>query len=199
MTLSSLRPYGFALVAFAGLTSLTAGATDFKSQVLPLLQKKCADCHTAAKKVKGKFDIAVEANYADNVKAGSPEASKLFTSVTAPDDDDDVMPPSKNRKTDRLTPPEVALIKAWITEGASFAAGGAKPGAGAAPAAAAPAAAAGGAMDWKNAAGKTLKAEFDRIEGDNVVLKAADGKYYSVPMASLSPESQAQAKKAAGQ
>ena len=195
MTLPTLRSAGLSIVAIASLTALQAGATDFKTQVLPMLQKKCADCHSEAKKVKGKFDINKPDNYADNVKAGSPEVSKLFTSVTAPDDDEDVMPPSKGRKTERLTPAEVALIKAWITEGASFAAGGAKPGA-ATPAAAAPA---GGASDWTNTAGKTLKAEFDRIDGDNVVLKAADGKYYSVPMANLSPESQAQAKKAAGQ
>jgi len=197
MTLPPLRSFGLAL-AVTGFTVVTAGATDFKTQVLPVLQKKCADCHSAAKKVKGKFDINKEDNYADNVKAGSPEVSKLFTSVTAPDDDEDVMPPSKNRKGERLTPPEVALIKAWISEGASFAAGGAKPGAGAgAPPAAAPAA--GGAQSWTNTAGKTLQAEFDRLEGDAVVLKLADGKFYTVPLANLSPESQAQAKKAGGQ
>lgn len=167
-------------------------ATDFKSQILPILQKKCVECHSAAKKVKGKFDIGVEANYADNVKGGSPEQSKLYTSITAPDDDEDVMPPKGKNK---MTKPETDLVKAWIAEGASFAAGGAKPAA--APTTAAPAA--GGAQTWTNAAGKSLQAEFDRIEGAAVVLKTADGTYYSVPLASLSPESQAQAKKAAGQ
>ena len=156
-----------------------------------MLQKKCADCHSEAKKVKGKFDINKEANYAENVKAGTPEASKLYTSVIARDDDDDVMPP---KGKNHLTPQEADLIKAWITEGASFAAGGAKPAAGA-PAAAAP----GAAQEWTNAAGVKLKAVFDRLEGDAVVLKAADGKFYSVPLANLSPESQAQAKKAGGQ
>ncbi len=192
MILPSLRHCGFAFVV-TGLASLSAHATDFKSQVLPLLQKKCADCHSEAKKVKGKFDINKTDQYADRVKAGSPEASKLYTSVIAPDDDEDVMPPKGKNK---MTKPETDLIKAWITEGASFAAGGAKPAA--APAAAAPAAS-GGAQAWTNSAGKSLQAEFDRLEGENVVLKAADGTYYSVPLASLSPESQAQAKKAAGQ
>ena len=190
MPTSSLRPYGIALVISAS-AALSAGATDFKTQVLPLLQKKCADCHSEAKKVKGKFDINKPENYADNVKAGSPDVSKLYSSITAPDDDEDVMPPKGKNK---MTAPEAALIKAWITEGASFTPGGAKPAA--APTAAAPA---GGAQSWSNAAGKVIKAEFDRLEGDAVVLKTADGTYHTVPLASLSPESQAQAKKAAGQ
>ncbi len=193
MILSPLRTCGIALV-FTGLASLSAGATDFKSQLLPILQKKCADCHSEAKKVKGKFDINKPATYAENVKAGSPDASKMATSVTAPDDDEDVMPP---KGKNRMTPPEEALLMARITEGASFTAGGAKPAPAAPPVAAAPAA--GAAQAWTNTAGKSIQAVFDRLEGDAVVIKAADGKYYTVPLANLSPESQEQAKKAAGQ
>jgi len=192
MTFPPLRPYGIALVLTASAV-LNAGATDFKTQVLPLLQKKCADCHSEAKKVKGKFDINKTDNYADNVKAGSPDVSKLYTSITAPDDDDEVMPPKGKNK---MTAPEAAIIKAWITEGASFAAGGAKPAA-PAPASAPPAGAA--PQSWTNTAGKAITAAFDRLEGEAVVLKGADGVYYTVPLANLSPESQAQAKKAAGQ
>ncbi len=154
-----------------------------------MLQKKCADCHSEAKKVKGKFDINKPETYAQSVKA-KDLSSKLLTSVKAADDDEDVMPPKGKNK---LTPAEVAVIEAWITEGASFAAGGAKP----APGAAAPAA--GGAQTWTNAAGKPLQAVFDRLEGDAVVLKTADGKFYTVPLANLSADSQAQAKKDAGQ
>ncbi|MDB6073394.1 MAG: hypothetical protein JWO89_1034 [Verrucomicrobiaceae bacterium] len=192
MHLSPLSSYGATLV-IAGFATFSSAATDFKTQIMPILQKKCADCHSEAKKVKGKFDINKEENYAENVKAGTPDASKLYTSVIAPDDDDESMPP---KGKNRLTKPEVALVKAWITEGASFSPGGAKPGT-AAPTTAAPAA--GAAQSWTNTAGKALTAAFDRLEGDAVVLKAADGKYYTVPLANLSPESQAQAKKAAGQ
>ncbi len=99
------------------------------------------------------------------------------------------MPP---KGKNRLTPQQVDLLKTWIQEGASFTGG--KP---AAPAAA-PAAAAG-VMKWSNAAGRSFDGTFDRMEGDNVVIKSTDGKYYSVPMANLNPASQEQAKKAAGQ
>ena len=180
----------FAVVA-AGLAASQAAATDFKSQVYPILNSKCADCHSAAKKVKGKFDITKNDDFAKHVKAGSPDVSGIVLNVIAPDDDEDVMPP---KGKNRLTPAEVNILKAWIQEGASFAAGGAAP---AVPAAAP--AAAGGAMSWINTAGKSLQAEFDRLEGDAVVLKTADGTFYKVPLANLSAESQAQAKKAGGQ
>jgi hypothetical protein len=54
-------------------------------------------------------------------------------------------------------------------------------------------------MNWTNTAGKSIQAVFDRMEGDAVVIKTADGTFFTVPLANLSPESQAQAKKAAGQ
>ncbi|MDB6137717.1 MAG: hypothetical protein JWO94_789 [Verrucomicrobiaceae bacterium] len=193
MLSTPLRPFGIALV-ISGFAALSASATDFKKQILPILQKKCVDCHSEAKKVKGKFDINKPETFAENVKAGSPDVSKLATSIGLPDDDEDVMPPKGKNK---MTPAEVALVKAWITEGASFAAGGAKPAPGAPPAAAAPAA--GAAQTWTNAAGKSLQAVFDRLEGDAVVIKTADGKYFTVPLAGLSQESQEQAKKDAGQ
>ena len=194
MILSPLRSCGIALV-IASFASLSAGATDFKKQILPILQKKCADCHSEAKKVKGKFDINKPETFAKNVEAGSPDKSKIATSVTLPSDDEDAMPP---KGKNRMTAPEVALLKAWITEGARFTPGGAKPAPGAPPVAATPAAA-GAAQTWTNTAGKSLQAVFDRLEGDAVVIKAADGKFYTVPLANLSPESQEQAKKAGGQ
>ena len=103
------------------------------------------------------------------------------------------MPP---KGKNMLTPAEVKVLKDWIQEGASFEAAGAKP---AAAPTAAPAAAAGGVMAWTNTAGKSIQALFDRLEGDAVVVKTADGTFYTIPLANLSPESQAQAKKAGGQ
>ena len=185
-----MLPRSLPAIAAVIVATASAHATDFKSQVFPFLNSKCADCHSAAKKVKGKFDINKPEDYAKHVKAGSPDVSGIVLNVTAPDDDEDVMPPKGKNK---LTAAEVGLLKAWIQEGASFAAGGAAPAPAPAPAAA------GGAMTWTNTAGKAIQAEFDRLEGDTVVIKDGTGTYYKVPLASLAPESQAQAKKAAGQ
>jgi hypothetical protein len=176
----------FVVAAFT--VAVSAQATDFKTQVFPILNQKCAECHSAAKKVKGKFDIGKPEDFAKHVSAGKPDVSGIVLNVTAPADDEDVMPP---KGKNMMTPAEVGLLKAWIQEGASFEAGGAAP--------AAPAPTAGGAMTWTNTAGKALQAEFDRLEGDMVVIKTADGTFYKVPLAGLSAESQAQAKKAGGQ
>lgn len=178
----------------------SAHAVDFKSQLLPVLNSKCAKCHSKAKEVKGKFDINVPDNWKKQVNTLKPEVSAVLMSVTAPDDDDDVMPP-KGKGT-KMTAAEVSLLKQWITEGAKFDAGGAKPAAptpAPAPAPTPAPTAAGGAMTWTNTAGKSIKAEFDRLDGANVVIKGEDGVYYAVPLASLDAASQAQAKKAAGQ
>ena len=174
-----------------GFLTTNSHAADI-GKVMTILAAKCANCHSSKKgKVKGDFDIDSKDDMKKQVKPGSPDASSLVISITLPEDDDDVMPP---KGKGRVSPAEVAAIKQWITEGASLEPGGApKP----APAAGAPTVA-GGAMAWTNTAGKSLQAEFDRLEGDAVVLKAADGKYYKIPLANLSPESQAQAKKAGG-
>jgi hypothetical protein len=173
------------IAALAVLTS-AASATDFAKQVFPILNSKCAECHSKAKKVKGDFDITEKADIKSNVKGGSPDASNLVIVVTEPDDSEDVMPP---KGKNRLTPAEVATLKAWITEGGSLEAGGAAP----APAAGA------GVLSWTNTAGKSIQAAFDRLDGDAVVLKLADGQFYRVPLANLDAASQTQAKAAGGQ
>ena len=177
------------VATLCGAFSLQAQAVDFAKQVFPIMNSKCSECHSEKKgKTKGDFAIDRKEDIQSNVKAGSPDASSLVITVTLPKDDEDVMPP---KGKNMLTPAEVKVLKDWIQEGASFDA------AGAAPTAAAPAA--GPAQTWTNTAGKSLLALFDRLEGDAVVVKTADGTYYTIPLANLSPESQAQAKKAGGQ
>ena len=188
------------VATLCGAFSLQAQAVDFAKQVFPILNSKCSECHSEKKgKTKGDFAIDRKEDIQSNVKAGSPDASSLVITVTLPKDDEDVMPP---KGKNMLTPAEVKVLKDWIQEGASFDAAGAAPtaaapAAGAAPTAAAPAA--GAAQTWTNTAGKSLLALFARLEGDAVVVKTADGTYYTIPLANLSPESQAQAKKAGGQ
>jgi mono/diheme cytochrome c family protein len=170
-----------------------ASAVDYKSQVFPILNQKCSECHSVAKdKIKGKFAIDRLEDMQKHVKAGEPVKSTLVYTVTLPDDDEEVMPP---KGKNRLTPAEVTLLKTWIQEGASFE-GGAPPAPTTAPAAPA---AAGGILSWTNTEGKAIQAAFDGLQGNDVVLKTADGARHAYPMDKLSPESQAQAKKLAGQ
>lgn len=186
-----------AILAAALAVASTASAVDFKSQIFPILNQKCSECHSASKKVKGKFDINKQDDYAKHVK-GTPETAGIVLNVTAPDDDDSVMPP---KGKNRLTPPQVALLKQWIQEGASFAAGGSKAPPAATPAAApgATTPAAGGApvaQKWTNAAGSEIEATFEGMDGtDFVLLKVVStGIVHKVPLSSLSAESQTLAK-----
>ena len=50
------------------------------------------------------------------IAPGKPDASEVMKRVTKPDDDEHLMPPSG----DRLTPAEVAKVKAWIAAGAKW-------------------------------------------------------------------------------
>ncbi|MFN9595105.1 MAG: hypothetical protein ACK56G_20685, partial [Pirellulaceae bacterium] len=52
-------------------------------------------------------------------------------------------------------------------------------------------------LTWKSTEGKSLQAEFIRLDGTQVVLKKTDGTEVKVPMSRLNSESQQQAKDAA--
>ena len=49
---------------------------------------------------------------------------------------------------------------------------------------------------WTSADGRTITADLVRVEGESVILKREDGQVFQVPLAKLSPESQAAAKNA---
>jgi hypothetical protein len=180
-----------ALAATILLCVTAAHATDFKGQVTPVLQKYCYKCHSEVqKKEKGKLvldnmtRLATKISPTGIIKPGDPDGSSFYTSMNLDKKDDDHMPPAKEPQ-----PPAagIALIKAWIAEGASL--DGKKA------VAAAPAPGAGGAgQTWTSADGKTIQANFLRMEGENVVIQRADGVCFILPLERLSPESQALAK-----
>lgn len=189
--MKSIRLLCFA--AFALAASSASAAVDYARQIYPILKQRCANCHeVGSKKPKGDFAINRLEDMQKQVKGGEPQKSSLLISITLPEDDEDVMPPKGKGK---VTVNEVAMIRQWIQEGAVFRAGGtAAP----APAAALGAAAAAPAVakKWTNAAGKEIEATFEGMDGtDHVLLKVtATGIVHKVPLAGLSPESQAMAK-----
>jgi len=180
-------------------------AVDFQKDLSPLFKTYCYKCHSeSAGKEKGKLVLDNVTRLTAKIDgkvitAGSPDKSSLFKSMALPKDDDDHMPPTKEKQP---TAAEVALVKQWITEGAKLEGGGAAPAPAAAPpappapAATPPAPAAdGGVLTWSNTEGKTIKATQLRVEGENVVLQRDDGVCFTLPISKLSPGSQAQVKK----
>lgn len=119
----------FFVLAASGLTSTLTAAVDFEKQILPVLEAKCLDCHSAPQMVDGKMkkpkaDLRLDAAWAMLKGAESGPAlvpgnlakSYMYEVVTLPKDDDMFMPP----KGDPLTAAEVKLLKEWIESGANF-------------------------------------------------------------------------------
>ncbi len=94
---------------------------DFATQVQPLLETKCVECHNPTK-TKGKLlmdtaeGLMKGGENGSTVVAGNAEKSELFKRITLHKGDDDLMPP----KSDPLPAEQVALLKQWIAEGANW-------------------------------------------------------------------------------
>jgi hypothetical protein len=118
------RPYfAGALLLGCGFAAGPAHAqgkpVTFSKDVLPILQKKCANCHgsgnSAGLKVDS-FDGIIQGSMNGQVVvAGNPDQSKLFQMVSTRK-----MPPQGQK----LTPAELAVVRSWILAGAKNEEGG---------------------------------------------------------------------------
>ena len=101
-------------------TASNSRAVDFSHQVVPLLKKHCAECHTGEKK-KGGFSmndrplLMAGGENGKVVEPGHAEKSKLIEVILSHDPDEQ-MPP----KGDRVPAEGVEVLKAWINEGAPW-------------------------------------------------------------------------------
>lgn len=94
----------------------------FAEQILPIFQKRCAKCHGAEDEngeVRTEVSLSlieyervlVGSEFGTVVEAGDPDGSFLIDMITAGD-----MPPEG--EGDKVPPEEIALIRAWIEQGA---------------------------------------------------------------------------------
>lgn len=118
------------VITTLALSCLSAqGAVNFEKQLLPILQKKCLDCHSATKVVDGKpkkpkGDLRLDAAWAmlkgaengPSIVPSNLAKSYMHEVVNLPKDDDMFMPP----KGDPMTAEEIKLLKEWIESGADF-------------------------------------------------------------------------------
>ena len=110
-------------------TTATGKGVDFHSEIMPILQQRCNDCHKAPYEENGRtknpkaglrFDtydwlMKGSEDIGPIIEAGDTDASILFEVITLPPDDDMIMPP----KGDPLTAEQIDLFRRWILEGAS--------------------------------------------------------------------------------
>jgi mono/diheme cytochrome c family protein len=104
------------LPAPAGKTGIT-----YDSDIKPIFEKSCFKCHGPEKqKAKLRLDSLAAAKKGgengDILEVGKSEKSRLVHSVARILDEDENMPPEG--KGDPLTKDQVALIRAWIDQGA---------------------------------------------------------------------------------
>lgn len=178
---------------------LPVHALDYERDIMPIFEKKCADCHSRASgESKGGLILDDPKHLLGRlgknnlVVPGDWDASYLFITLYRPEGDEDAMPPKG--KGERLTPDEVTLVQKWITEGAPIL--GERGARGTMPEEAekmtkeepAPAAA---PRPWTNREGKTITATLLGVEGDVAILRLANGTVHRYPVANLSDESRA--------
>ena len=99
---------------------------DFARQIKPLLERSCAACH-GGEKPRGLFRVDGReailkggASGAAAIVPGHSEKSPLidYVSGTVPDSE---MPPKAMRdRFPALSPDEVALVRAWVDQGAEW-------------------------------------------------------------------------------
>jgi mono/diheme cytochrome c family protein len=89
-------------------------AIDFERDIRPLLHARCSECHGATKPKAGlRFDQKASAMKV--ITPGKSSESELIRRITSTDKLE-MMPPTG----ERLTPREIALLKAWIDAGAHW-------------------------------------------------------------------------------
>lgn len=196
---------------------LPASALDYKKDVMPIFKAKCYDCHSdEAKKVKGGLRLDDEEHFfkrfakEDVVIPGDWDASYLFVTIVRPEHEKGAMPP-KN-KGERLTEKEIRTVAQWIHEGAKIDGETGKKGPdqwhpekilkfkdgrivteqfGPAPKMIEPE-----WEEWTNVKGSKITARFRGLAKGKVFLELKKtGKRVPYPLAQLSKESQAKAKK----
>ncbi len=121
MTVSRIAVLGaFAFSTFLGGLA-HAQSVDFNRDIRPILADRCFQCHgpdANARKAELRLDIEADAKKAVIV-AGDPDASDLIHRISSTDPDKRM--PAKEAAKPALTPDEIALFRAWITEGAQWA------------------------------------------------------------------------------
>ena len=95
-------------------SSVDAEKVDFVTQIKPLLEKHCMECHNAD---GDSFPIEVKDDAFSHIVEGEPEESEIYL-VLVSDDEDEHMPPADFERP--LTDDQKELIKTWIAEGAEW-------------------------------------------------------------------------------
>lgn len=95
-------------------------AIDYATQIAPILEASCVECHGPKKKKGGLALEPIAAAFKGDpmewaIRPGDAAQSPLIQRVELPRGDDDAMPPGER---EALPPQQIALLRAWIDAGA---------------------------------------------------------------------------------
>lgn len=115
---------GLVLISVADAASASAAKLSYNEHIQPILAENCFSCHgpdSSTRKAKLRLDRAEFATAKrDDLPAitpGHPDLSALVERITSTDDEER-MPPLESHKELRAS--EIALLKRWIAEGATY-------------------------------------------------------------------------------
>ncbi len=174
---------------------LAVAQIDYTEEVRPILKVKCFKCH-GGPRAKKDFRMDVPEKFQEHIHEagyivpGDPNASEVITRVTMqPLDNPDRMPPPG--RAEPLTATEIATLRQWIAEGASFEPGNSPPLASADEPATAPAGPDPNALhQWISAkTGDPVEAYFVTASREGIVLRSPEGDKREFPLAAFAPES----------
>ena len=104
----------FSLLLTGLCSSADAQKVDFNTQIKPLLERHCMECHNAE---GDSYPIEVKDDAFEFIVEGEPEESDMFL-VLETDDENDRMPPADYKH--QLNDDQIELIRTWIAEGAEW-------------------------------------------------------------------------------
>ena len=108
----------FVLVSLISTSFATADEAFFSSKVLPILQKRCLECHSHATKIKGGLVLDSKSGWqkggehGPSVIPGKVDDSRLIKAIRYGDPDFEMPPKGK------LEPEEIAVLEKWVADGA---------------------------------------------------------------------------------
>jgi len=122
-------------VAFVSFAALALGALpladptvapDFNRHVRPILSDNCYHCHgpdPASREARLRLDLRDDALAGGKsglpaIVPGKPDESELILRITSPHEDE-IMPPADSHKP-ALSADQIAILKAWIRNGAEY-------------------------------------------------------------------------------
>ena len=107
-------------LAFAAADA-RAETVDFNRDVRPILSSQCFQCHgpdEKARKAKLRLDIREDAIKAGAIVPGKPAESELLTRICSTDPETRMPPPASKKPP--LSVAQIATMKQWIVEGATY-------------------------------------------------------------------------------